>query len=246
MIEGLTIVMPYYDSPEMLQFHLGNWERLPDEYCSGIEVIIVDDGSPTYPALDVVADMPGPDFPVRVYRILENIPWNHAGARNLGMSVANSGWILMTDIDHHLSVGNIMDLREQSLDPQKIYQVERVEMLSRTERNPINPHTDSFLLTKRMFWDIGGYDEDLTGFWNGPFQPFRRASKKWSKWHLLKGPYLMRFDNRVIPDANVTEWDRKGGKYDIKQNPTMLKKQQAAILDYKPKNPIRFEWKQVI
>jgi len=246
MIDHLTIAMPYYDNPEMLRLHLKYWKRLPNEYNGIVEAVIVDDGSPNFPALDVLMEGNCPDFQIRLFRIQENIPWNHGGARNLAMHQADSGWTMLTDIDHVLSPGNLMDLIEQDLDLRKIYQPERCDMLSLMERVPIHPHTDSFLLTKSLFWEIGGYDEDFTRLWNGPFLPFRKAAKRISDWHPLQGPTLLRFGNKVIPDANVAEWGREGSEYDIKRHPEMRRKQKEATIKYNPINPLRFQWKQEI
>ena len=43
---------------------------------------------------------------LRVYRILEDIPWNREEARNLGAQEAQTPWILMTDLDHILPVAS--------------------------------------------------------------------------------------------------------------------------------------------
>jgi len=248
MISKFTIVMPYYENPEMLLVHMDYWAQYTPDLSSRLEVIIVDDGSPNHPAEEVFSRVGLPSFSLKLFRIQENIPWNHGGAKNLAMYHAqSSGWVLLTDIDHVFPVASVNYLLKKcTLHPDKIYQPERWNMQSRVERTPIHRHIDSFIMTRQMFWKIGGYDEDLAGFWNGSPRPFRKESKRVSEWVDLDGPYLLRFGNDVVGDANVTEWGRKGSKYDIDNDRVVKAHYIKALILYEPINPMRFTWKQVI
>jgi len=246
MMKHLTIAFPYYDCPNMLKVHLDYWKWLPYTFSTRVNVVVVDDGSPNYPALDVLRKYGIPSFEFKLFRIHENIPWNHGGAKNLAMQQAYPGWVVLTDADHVMSAENIVNLLETKLDPPFIYKPSRDDMLSHTERTPIGTHTGSFIMTKEMFWKIGGFDESLSRFWNGPGYPFRKASKKHAPWIPLEGVRLFRFGNELVGDANVMEWDRVGSEYDIKTNQVMLKKQKQALNKYKPINPLRFTWTREI
>ena len=75
--------MPYYEAPEMLMEHLKYWDKYPEWSYEYLELIIVDDGSSHSPAGDVLDSVGHPRFPFRVFKIQDDIPWNHGGARNI-------------------------------------------------------------------------------------------------------------------------------------------------------------------
>ena len=62
----------------------------------------------------------------------------------------------------------------------------------------------------------------------------------------MESPSLLKFDSSVIPDADVSEWGRKGSVYDITLHTEMLEKQKQAIKKYNPEKPMRFAWNQQI
>lgn len=245
MMDSLTIVMPYYEAPKMLVEQLRWWEDYTTEKMP-VSIVLVDDGSPKNPAERVLRGEGIPlGLSLEVYRIKENIPWNHAGARNLAMHVAKTKWILLTDIDHLLLSWAAKKLLQLKLDPKIVYQPPRYD---RVDGIPMRfkRHLDSYIITKDLFWKVGGYDETLSGYWNGPFEPFRKALKRTADIQELEAGYLLRFNNDdKIPDANVVEWGRKGSEYDVNEHPEVKKYQKRAMTAYNPR-VLQFEWKQVI
>ena len=240
MIDHLTIAMPYYEAPEMLREQLKFWKDFDDV---GVEIVIVDDGSPNYPAAAVISEFPILHIPIHVYRICENYPWNHGGARNLAMFMARDGWVVLTDIDHVLIPHTVCRVFGSDLDSTKVYLPGRYEKNLNQEHIRIKRHSDSYLITKEMFWRIGGYDEQFTGYWNGPFEPFRKALKRTVKLEETENIWLLRYDTDSIADANVSEWGRKGSKFDINKYPIVKRKQRQAMQNYKPET-LQFEWSQ--
>lgn len=239
MNKGFTIVLSYYEQPEMLHRQLGYWREYPEDIRRRVSVVIVDDGSPSNKAENVLKMNEGNLPKISLYRITENIPWNHGGARNLGMDRADDGWVLVTDMDHVLTVDSAVKLLEQELDPQMMYRPERYDWLSDNERKLVGRHVNSFVMTRELFWKIGGLDERLTGFWNGCSRPFRKHSKRISQWIDLWGVYLLRFDDAI------DEWGREGTPYDIKTNRTKYAKQQQAVRHYTPVT-LTQPWEQLI
>lgn len=59
-----------------------------------IEFIIIDDRSPLH------YEIPNFNINLRWIKINENIKWNQAGARNLGVLSAKSDKFIITDLDH--------------------------------------------------------------------------------------------------------------------------------------------------
>jgi len=234
MSEKLNIAVPYYEAPLMLKIQLENWNRfIPD--C--IEVYIVDDGSVNFPVHNIIRDFDN-RFQLNVRRIEKNIPWNHAAARNLLMDMVDDSWTLLTDIDHVL-----YDFSQnlQNLEKRTVYRPTRFEFNGNKSPILLPHHADSYVITKSTFWRVGGYDETFTGYWNGAFEPFRKALKRTAHIEDACDVYLMRYDNQVVPDANVIEWGRAHSKYDIRTNPELKRKQRAAMTNYKPK-VLQCEW----
>ncbi len=239
--------MPYYDAPQMLRKQLEYWRMYPAWVKESIRIILVDDGSPNYPAIDVLKDgVPG-FTSFELYCIQENIPWNHGGARNLAFTAAEEGWVILTDIDHVLPLETMCSLVTMELSPEVVYIPARFRMRGVLDWEEINRHSDSFILTKKMFWEVGGFDEDFSGYWNGVSGPFRRALKRKAVFSEVDCAHFLLHCNDVVEDASVS-LGREGSEYDIKKSKDskLQKKFSKALHKYKPTNPLRFKWTQVI
>lgn len=90
-----TLVMAYYENASMLQRHYALIRSLPDVLKQHMGVVVVDDGSPTKPAF---AEEIG--CGLQVYRMAKDVRWNQDACRNIGVSHAETSWVLMTDMDH--------------------------------------------------------------------------------------------------------------------------------------------------
>ena len=244
MKDKITITMPYYEAPEMLKVHLENWCAYPDALADRVNIVLVDDGSPKYPAVEVLKSAKLPRSPIKLYRIQENIPWNHGGARNLGMHNVPDGWVVTTDIDLVLDAENAEKILDFNKDSKRVYQPNRLDLVS-GEWVEMKRHPESFVMTKKMFWNIGGFDEDFTGWWNGTFTPFRKALQKKASIVSWEDIYLKNHSD-LVEGAMVSEWGRRGSAYDIHSDASWLFKRRIATRHYQPKNPLRFNWEQVV
>jgi len=152
----ITLCIPYYDDPHRLRGLMMN-------ECLGMfdEIIIVDDGSPTYPAARIVKEFTEElsYIDIKVWRITEDFGFNAHGARNLAATVAKGDWLLFLDIDMEPDAGFVSDL------------FERVENAPEDEFIVCNLLGDDpgniFALRALDFWRAGGYDEELRGFHMG-------------------------------------------------------------------------------
>jgi hypothetical protein len=212
----LTLAMPYYINPGQLALQYAVWLSWPSKVRNAVKVVIVDDGSPEGPAANVPRPYGLPE--VEIYRVTEDKPWHQHGARNLAASVAPEGWLLMTDMDHVLPAASASALLKAigkgSLDEGTVYMLDRVEadtgLPTLGKDGQPKPHPNSFVMTRAMFWRIGGYDERATGFY-GTDKLFRERAFRLGKRGHLAIP-LTRYWRDIVPDASTTTLARKEGR----------------------------------
>lgn len=236
MMRPLTICMPYYENAGILREHQRIWAQYPERIRRKMTVVIADDGSPSDHAADNVHDS---DIDIRVYRIGVNIPWNQCGARNLAMSVAPEGWILVTDIDHVLMPDQAEAFVSSKVREGSYYVPGRTRM---PKGEKYKSHPNSYYLTKDMYWQAGGCDEDFAGSY-GSDSTFRRALTLVGTRVEWPNRTLMLYGRDVIPDASTTEWGRKDTAYHSANRPELRAKKLSG--PYKAENPLRFPWERV-
>jgi hypothetical protein len=155
----VTIVMPFYMNDAFLRQQIGWWGTASKSLRGHLNAIIVDDCSPT-PAVDVLLRCEFP-FPIRLFRIEQDVRWNWLAARNIGFQHADHGWVLVTDMDHVAPVSTLEALVYGQHNPKTVYALSRMEHSG----EKLTPHSASFFMTREMFWRVGGYDERMSGFY---------------------------------------------------------------------------------
>lgn len=227
----VTLIMPYYDNPETLASHMARWLFWPDWARNWLEAIIVDDGSPNYPAATVIKGVKRA-FPVDLYRIDEDVRWNWIAARNLAFSQARANaWCIATDMDHILPLETAEGLVFGKHDPETIYRFSRQDRTGET----IHPHPNSWFMTREMFWRIGGYDEALSGYY-GTDREFRQRAASTAPIQILPDRLVR---EEFVRDASTSAYLRK--------QPVDLKVQEiisAREDGWKPKT-LSFPWHKV-
>lgn len=200
VVHDVTFVYPYYENPKFLARQLSIWSSYPDDVRRRIHVIVVDDGSPSSPAVDVIGSH-RVDIDLRLFRIDVDVRWNWLAARNIGAYHANDGWLVMTDMDHVVEPQLARFLVEGAFDPGVIYRFSRCEYTGL----PVHPHPNSMLMMRSMFWRIGGYDEALSGHYGTDGDWRRRcaatAPVKTLRWALIRYEY--------VDDSSTTAYKRK-------------------------------------
>lgn len=216
MTHQLSLIMPYYINREMLRLQYANARKWPSRVRKQVKIILVDDGSPEDPAHLVPRPYGLPD--VEIYRVLADKPWHQHGARNIGAHEASSPWLLLTDMDHMLEPEPALQLLRMitkgHLEPSTCYMLDRIEAdtrqptLGRTGQP--KPHPNSFVMTRQLFWQVGGYDERATGVY-GTDKLFRARAQSIGTPGHLELP-LTRYWRDLVPDASTRTLPRKEGR----------------------------------
>lgn len=202
----ITLIFPYYRNPRMLKIQLDELSRLPDDVRGALHLIVVDDGSPEFDLREYV--WPEDGFGLasfQVFRIMVDVRWNWIAARNLAASKATTEWLLMTDIDHLVPEATLRRIQEGPLEYRNVYRFSRVDAPDMTL---YKPHPNSWLLTKKRFDRIGGYDERFSGYY-GTDGEFRDRVAKEAKEVIILEEHLVRVPREVVPDASTTTYQRK-------------------------------------
>lgn len=223
----IEILVPYYMNREMLELQLDNWESWPPYVRKHTHITIVDDGSPE--PLNVRDRR---TLNLSIYRIQENIPWNIAGAKNLLATVCQADWFLMHDIDYLFPFEAFANIRQLDTSKPKRYynfMVRNVTPPARLRESKI-----AFYMHRSSFWEVGGYNENLSGGWGLQASDLRRRLEKAGiRPNVEKDIVMLHYDLCDVSDANTTEWSR-----DSTENLAKFKQLDLAM-------PLNFEWECV-
>jgi hypothetical protein len=195
----VTFILPYYSNARFLGTQLSWWRTFPEHLRKQLSAIIVDDGSPQ-PASDVLRNVEHP-FPIRLFRVRDDIRWNWLAARNIGFHHASDGWCLVTDMDHVIPETTATSVVYGHHEPGVIYGFSRREYTG----VPVNPHPNSWLMTRQMFWKVGGYDEALSGHY-GTDGDWRRRMAAVAPIHILMDRLIR---HEYQQDSSTTAYLRK-------------------------------------
>jgi hypothetical protein len=242
---AISLIMPYYRNPGMLAAQFAKWNAYLATGLRGVEIVIIDDGSPE-PAADVY--VPEPVRPhLSIYRIKIDRPWNQHGARNLGAHVSRGRILMLTDMDHMVPVRTIGWIA--GIDDARAYMFPRrdapdLRVTVGKDGHTPKPHPNTFAMTRKTWDKVGGYDEDFCGFY-GTDSMFRRRLE--SRAGIAMAPddcYVVRYPREVIPDASTTTLDR-----DAYRRPN----ERAAVRARKAREGranvplvLNFEWERVV
>ncbi len=214
----LTLVLPYYMNPGMLQEQQTCWASYPDEYRSHLHVIVVDDGSPERPAADVFEMVPGLASQ-SLYRVGVDVRWNWLTCRNIGMHHAPTEWALLTDIDHLVPLETLQTLLRMKLHANQVYRLSRVDAPHplpyaltdcsvRMKKDRVHIHPNTWLMTREMYDTVGGYDERFSGCYGTDYD-FRDRVKAHARAITILEEPLVRYGREILPDASTTVFTRK-------------------------------------
>lgn len=152
----LTYVTHYYiDGPSSnaVTKLLERYQDYDKELMSMIHFVLVDDCSST------IIDVDGYSLNIDLIRINEDIPWNQAGARNVGVIYAKSDKILLSDIDHIFPEHTLRELIQRRNPRSTFYKIYRKDDKGNTRKG----HPNTFFMSRARFFRFYGYDEEFAG-----------------------------------------------------------------------------------
>lgn len=194
--KAVTFIYPYYENRDFFGDQMWLWGLFPEDLVPFVSAVVVDDGSP-----EPASFRYRPSFPIRLFRIEEDRPWNWLAARNIGAHHAQASWILLTDMDHVVPEETLRSLVWGQHDENVIYVFSRREHTGEV----VPPHSASFFMTRLLFWRIGGYDERLSGYY-GTDGDFRRRAMQYAPFQVLTD-HLVRYE--YFADSSTSRYQRK-------------------------------------
>lgn len=230
--------MAYYDNPGMLREHFNFWRFLDGAFSRGLQIVVVDDGSPDSPAKEVFQSetfSDGMKRGISLYRIHEDKPWNQDGARNLAMKVCKPQWTLLHDIDHLVPLECVKEIMDMPKERGSFYIPERID--AETQK-PLDPHANTYIIHPRDYWRTGGMDEDFVGYW-GTDSFFRRQLLYRLK-EASCSAKMVAVTPEHVPDCNTRRYGRRRTPYSLSRSRRKMPTQK-----YKPDHPLRFSWERV-
>jgi len=204
----LSLIYAYYENPEMYRRQVEEWSRYSEKVKQQLTIYVTDDCSVNFPLRNIQEKPKG--IKLNRFEILEKVNWNWLACRNIGAKYSKRKWLLLTDMDHLITVGDmerlIRTISKNNLNEKFVYLFERVDAPFNI---PYKPHNDSFMMTKNLYWKIGGYDEELSGNY-GTSGRYRARAFKVAEGNKRLSIPLVRYPREVIADASTTGMIRKG------------------------------------
>lgn len=178
----LGVIIPHYNNLELVRQHIEailHATRLPDE------LILVNDGGQVLET--------GTNFPMKVVYadIVEDIPWNQPGARNLGIWLSTSDALCFEDVDHFPSPTMYAEVCETlSRHPKNVIRMPRRDSVTGQPRHPCR---GCFAIQRGYLAEIGGFDEDFAGnYGHDDTEIFNRFRATGTRFVVLQTSWLSR------------------------------------------------------
>lgn len=227
----LSIISHYYNHPQMVIDQIAYWETLPDFFLDAVEFILVDDCSENKPIF------PPSKLNLKLLRIITDLPWNQAGARNLGTFTASGDWALYFDIDQKFYIDPMIRVLANldNLNDMCMYYLRIKELIDITNNNSLSYHPNTFLVKLSKFKQLAMYDEDFVGHYGYEdlYMP--------QVWEKNKGHRTLLNDAIFFEDMGfgTHNLDR-----DLTRNYALAQEKMLAGLK-NSKGILRFEWESI-
>jgi len=221
----LTLITHVYNAQEPVARQLALWQQFSPALRARLQFLVIDDHSDTPLQVDKGA------LDLRLVRVDDDIDWNMPGCRNLAATLCETPWMLFFDVDNVCSEASLQKI----VDNLPRLDRNRLHVFRRTENGvDVDPHINSFLITRQGFFKAGGYDEDFSGHYGFEDVAFRMM------WRKHVGGEVLLTDIAFEQIAFRTS----GLDRDLSRNQALIARRAAAGLP-KPKGMLRFAWGDV-
>ena len=170
-METLSIVVPYYNQEEVLEWFLAPILEIKSNL---FELVLVDDHSQFPVPLKMLKTL---DMSVKVIRVESRVEWGMTGASNWGVAFATGKRILKLDIDHRISEADLFRCSTIALERGDLFRFPRYLAAKKpldSVRYLATPHSNSFLILRDSFLEAGLYDERFAGHYGYDDKDFFR------------------------------------------------------------------------
>lgn len=168
----LSYIVPVYFNQkrtsvltDLLEHYAGYDEALMRK----IQFVIVDDCSPIPVRIPSTIRLN-----YKLLRVKDDIRWNQAGARNLGVVEAACPKIILTDIDHRFPEELLRQIVDSRIPGNRLYKFKRRNQEGKKLNSPCN----IFYTSKSVFFKALGYDEEFCGQYGYEDVMFRLFQKR--------------------------------------------------------------------
>ena len=152
----ITYVLPIYTQQEKLDaFYdlLNTYQKYSKDIHRVIHFIFVDDCSPV--PITIPEEI---TLNYTLAKVEDDIAWNQGGARNLGVHLAKTSKLILTDLDHTFSEEGLKRLLKMH-EPEQFYVFRRIN----EKGEEIVSHYNTFFCNKSLFFKSLGVDECFGG-----------------------------------------------------------------------------------
>lgn len=166
----LTVITHVYNSQAGIDEQVARWKSYSAHVLQQVEFIVIDDCSS--PPLTIDKEL----LNLRLFRVLDDIDWNMPGCRNLAAIQSQSDWLLYFDVDNIITAEQMemIVLALGGLDKKTLYCFKRIY-----NEVEVEPHINTYLISRSGFFAVGGYDEDFSGHYGFEDVIFRNMWRKY-------------------------------------------------------------------
>jgi len=237
----LTYITHFYldqSNPNTVLDLFSKYETYSSDLLDEIQFIVVNDGS------KLSFDIPDYNLNIKWIDIVDDIPWNQGGARNLGVMYAKSDKILLTDIDLEFPEKTLEHMVKRRNPRNKFYKTR----INHVDRGFIGKgHPNVFFMSRARFLRFYGYDEEFSGGHGAEDYRFVKYQKYHGSWqkHLPKKFYCYRRNQNIDLEKSYHSLSRNH-----KRNTPIDKKKVNEILCWGSESGhsrlfLNFEWRIV-
>jgi hypothetical protein len=158
-MKPLTLVTHHYNGHNQVEELFSSLAKFSPSIRQQLEIIVVDDHS------EITKPLPITEIASSQFRVLNDIPWNQPGARNLGIFMCKTPWSLLFDIDQHPKEEGLEYVLKnlESLDPRTTYCFRVDNYFDANDNCALDVHPNTLLVSTQHFKEFGMYDEDFSG-----------------------------------------------------------------------------------